>query len=101
MSGVATTLPCHCRRYTLDISPMGVIAFVHDTSDQTIHTYLMCHDHVVTPRLSRQQLLDRLRELKELGDAEIAHGEADDALITYIDDIEIAQAFNDIDKWYA
>lgn len=52
--------------------------------------------------MNRQQLLDLLRNLKgDTGDQEAAHVEADEALLLYIDDIEITQTFNDIDKWYA
>ena len=34
-------------------------------------------------------------------DPEAAHGEADDLLLELIDDEEIANAYNAIEKWYA
>lgn len=50
---------------------------------------------------ARQKLLTTLRELAKLGDAEVAHGKADDALLDYINDEEVRQAYDAIDKWYA
>jgi len=97
-----TTVPCHCRKYSLGVSPDGVISFIHNASDKTMHTHLMCHNQAGEPRLNRKQLLDLLRGLQgDTGDKEVAHIEADEALLTYIDDIEVAQAFHDIDRWYA
>lgn len=51
--------------------------------------------------LKRQQLLDVLRVLAKLNDTEIAHSDADDALLRYINDAEIESAYNEITKWYA
>lgn len=52
--------------------------------------------------LSRDELLSRLRELnRPNGDIEGQHSEADDALLDYIDDPEIAAAYAAIEKWYA
>jgi hypothetical protein len=35
------------------------------------------------------------------GDPECAHARADDLLLKFIDDDDITQLFNNIDKWYA
>ncbi len=42
---------------------------------------------------ARRQLLDRLRELQRAGQNDLAHLEADEALLRYIADEEITQAF--------
>ena len=52
-------------------------------------------------RLTRDELLDKLRECADNSDFEMAHGDADDALIAYIADDEIAEAFESVGKWYA
>lgn len=54
-------------------------------------------------------LVIRLRELKEnpgTADPEVAHAEADEALLSYIDSTTIAgsfirRSFDEISKWYA
>jgi hypothetical protein len=50
--------------------------------------------------MTRKDLLDRLKELQNNKDAELAHKEADKYLILYIDDIEIKIEYNKITKWY-
>ena len=50
----------------------------------------------------RAALLDFLRLLAPpRRDPERDHGEADDALLEFIGDAEIAAAYNAIEKWYA
>lgn len=49
----------------------------------------------------RDKLLELLRSLAGSGDPETAHSMADDALLEYISDPEVSDAFNAIDKWYA
>ncbi len=49
----------------------------------------------------KKALIERLERLASLNDRESAHGEADDALIEYINDPEIAAAYSAIEKWYA
>lgn len=57
--------------------------------------------------MTRDELLAKLLELaKETNQPgyvclEEPHENADQALLTYIDDAEIRDAFNDIEKWYA
>ena len=51
--------------------------------------------------IGRDALLAELRKQAESGDPEVAHGRADDALLAYIDDREVAEAYQAIDKWYA
>lgn len=53
------------------------------------------------PKMSRDELVARLKELQSCGDPEIAHGEADDVLLEFIGDPEVSNAFNAIDRWYA
>lgn len=49
----------------------------------------------------KRELLDVLRALRLVSDKEKAHVIADEALIKYIKDLEIANAYHEIDKWYA
>jgi hypothetical protein len=51
--------------------------------------------------ITKEELLVRLSILAKHDDPEVAHGEADDLLIEYINDPEIKEAFGKIDKWYA
>lgn len=34
-------------------------------------------------------------------DPEVAHSEADDLLLAYINEPDVEAAFNDVEKWYA
>ena len=52
-------------------------------------------------KINKQELIDKLHNLKESGDHEGAHGDADEALLDYIHDDEVTEAFDDIEKWYA
>lgn len=61
-------------------------------------------------KMTRDELLVELRRLVDIqtnpsqrrgGDQETDHLDADDALIEYIDDPEIAEAYGNIGKWYA
>lgn len=55
-----------------------------------------------TSKISREDLLRNLKELAELKhDPEVAHSEADELLINYINDPEIEKAFEEVPKWYA
>lgn len=49
----------------------------------------------------KHTLLTELNLLAKLGDTEIAHSLADDALLAYIDDTEVLEAYARIDKWYS
>lgn len=51
--------------------------------------------------MTREEALVTLRELAHLTDKEDAHMSADNVLLQLIDDREITEAFNAIDKWYA
>lgn len=50
--------------------------------------------------MSRNELMAKLRELVG-GECEESHAKADALLLEYIDDQEIAEAFDSIEKWYA
>lgn len=52
---------------------------------------------------SAQDLIDRLKEIASTlhGDQEAAHGEADKALLKYIGNRRIKEAWDAIEKWYA
>jgi len=55
-----------------------------------------------TKAQKRERILHRLRELSsDPIDTESGHGEADDLLLELIDDQEIADAYNTINKWYS
>ena len=51
--------------------------------------------------MTRTKLLVLLRRLSKSDDPEEAHVNADDALIAFINDAEIADAYSAIAKWYA
>ncbi len=53
--------------------------------------------------MNKEELRDALHKLnEEYGhDTEVAHYQADCLLIKYIDDKEIENAYDEIDKWYA
>lgn len=53
--------------------------------------------------MSKEQLLEKLRRLEELSesDKERAHIYADEALLKYINDPDISEAFDHIGKWYS
>ena len=51
-------------------------------------------------KISKGQLLDKLRELSKLQDGEIAHIEAVEALLDYINDDEIIDAYSDIPLYF-
>jgi hypothetical protein len=57
-------------------------------------------DRTPSPKITREQALEKLRELRNL-DAETGHMEADDVLLNLIGDDEIAKAFRTLPKWYA
>jgi hypothetical protein len=48
-----------------------------------------------------KELIARLDEIRAEGDPEGDDIEADDALLEFIDDIEVTNAFKAISKWYA
>jgi Glu-tRNA(Gln) amidotransferase subunit E-like FAD-binding protein len=52
-------------------------------------------------KISREELIRILKELANNDDFEIAHSAADSLLLSYIDDEEITEAFDNIGKWYA
>lgn len=52
--------------------------------------------------MSKEELLTRLQQAQACnGDPEAAHGMADDALLAYINDDEIRDAYIAVEKWYA
>ncbi len=52
-------------------------------------------------KIKKQEAVRRLKELQERADAERAHMEADEILLKLIDDEEVRNAFEKVDKWYA
>lgn len=51
--------------------------------------------------MTRDELLARLRELRQSDDIEAIHSDADTLLVEYINDDEIKAAYDQIGKWYA
>ncbi len=52
--------------------------------------------------MTKENLIDRLKEIAELdGDPEVAHVKADEALLKYIDNQLVTNAYNEVKKWYA
>lgn len=52
-------------------------------------------------KMTKEELIQRLREIKNNSDKEMGHMEADSLLLDYIGDDEIAAAYESISKWYA
>lgn len=53
------------------------------------------------PVVTREGLVSALWSLRDASDPEAAHIEADNLLLAYLDDEEIAAAFWAIPRWYA
>jgi hypothetical protein len=53
--------------------------------------------------MTKKELIEELQNIKAVKqwDKEAAHGDADDALIKFINDKEIKEAYDAIEKWYA
>lgn len=53
--------------------------------------------------MSKDELIRELVELRTLSevDPEVAHINADELLLHYIDDEDVSRVFNEIEKWYA
>lgn len=53
--------------------------------------------------MPREELIQRLRDIKEQfgTDPEVAHGKADQALLDYIGDSIVREAYDAIEKWFA
>lgn len=51
--------------------------------------------------MTKRGLLARLGAAAKNADTEGAHGDADKALLDYIDDAEVRTAYAAVDKWYA
>ena len=51
--------------------------------------------------MTKTELLKILNACAENSDREVAHGDADDALIAYINDPDIEAAYGEVSKWYA
>ena len=51
--------------------------------------------------MNKNELLKKLKELQDDRDTESAHSDADDLLVEYIGDDEIANEYGKIRKWYA
>ena len=52
-------------------------------------------------KLTKAELIRRLKEECGTHDTEANHSKADELLLEYINDKKVAAAFSDIDKWYA
>lgn len=50
---------------------------------------------------AKTELLALLEALQNSGDTEAAHIDADEALLKFIADPEVTEAYEQIDKWYA
>ena len=51
--------------------------------------------------MTKEDLIKQLEALTGYSPSEESHSEADSLLLAYIDDIDIAEAYIKIDKWYA
>jgi hypothetical protein len=51
--------------------------------------------------MTKEELLAKLRECQKGGDIEDDHYEADQALLEFINDKDVTEAYEAIEKWYA
>lgn len=51
--------------------------------------------------MTKDELIAKLKECATNDDTEVAHSDADDFLIEYINDPDIEAAYHSINKWYA
>lgn len=51
--------------------------------------------------IGKVELIEKLKILQKKVDKEVAHIEADSLLLQYINDEDVTEAFEDINKWYA
>lgn len=51
--------------------------------------------------MTKQELINKLTELQQDKDYEVAHELADNLLLSFINDKDITQAFQKIEKYYA
>ena len=51
--------------------------------------------------MTKLELLEILKRCEEQPDTETAHADADEALLDYINDVEIRAAYEAVSKWYA
>ncbi|MCP3681276.1 MAG: hypothetical protein GY861_01175 [bacterium] len=51
--------------------------------------------------MTKDELLQKLKECAFGGDTERDHAKADDLLIEYINDKDIENAYKAVEKWYA
>lgn len=72
-----------------------------DGHPSTMYHELTGDTWVLLPYDKRLQLLDILRRLADYGNRHTAHQRADAALLAYLGDVEIRDAFKAIDKWYS
>ena len=52
------------------------------------------------PPVTKAEVLKTFKELEEV-DPEVAHSEADELLLRYINDKDIEEAFEEVPRWYA
>lgn len=54
--------------------------------------------------MDKKYLIEKLKELAAIDDPEMAHGEADDLICTFLTDLghsDVVEAYENIEKWYA
>jgi len=51
--------------------------------------------------VTKEELIAKLKECAANGDLEVAHWDADQLLLEYINDQDITEAYRDVGKWYA
>lgn len=52
-------------------------------------------------QITKEELIKKLKEFAENDDYEMAHAEADDLLVLYLNDEEIREAYESVGKWYS
>lgn len=51
--------------------------------------------------MTKEELIRQLQILQHFGDIEVGHEKADQLLLDYINDADIAEAFLALTRWYA
>lgn len=61
-----------------------------------------CRHQLILDNMQKEDLIKRLIDIKmNEKDIETAHIKADDAILYFINDLDIKSAYDDIQKWYA
>ena len=80
----------------------GMDELLKSIHDSKLQYEKLIKEYKKEAKMTKEELITELKTIKDNNsDIEQGHGEADQLLLEYINDEDIASAFNDIEKWYA